>query len=272
MNTQQSCDLLLSQVRQWFDHAQLNHAVIGYSGGVDSALTAAVCHSAGISTTLVRATLRNQHFSSPYAPEQFAKDFPGMSLAQYTFDLDNALNNAGKEAALPIIRVSYFYAHAAQLREQGARACVVGTANFDEAAFLGFWGKSSDAAQDVFPISHLHKSQVVKYAKYLGVHDSICSAVPSGDLQFSGTQNDQIMIGATYAQIEQLGRSTSLDEARHSLSLCDQPKTVCENVLRNSFKYLQPFPGFHVSPRLEDARLRIFPHILKACQEYYAQH
>lgn len=272
MDTRQSCAQLVNQLSQWFKNAQLNHAVVGYSGGVDSALTAALCHRAGLSTTLIRATLRNQHFSSSYSPQQFIEDFPGMRLAQHTFDVDASLSNEGKEAALPIIRVSYFYAHAAQLRAKGERACVVGTANFDEAAFLGFWGKSSDAAQDVFPISHLHKSQVVEYAKQLGVHDSICAAIPSGDLQFSGHQNDQIMIGATYAQIEKLGQSTTLDEARDFLNLCDQPKTVCDNVLRNQFKYLQPFPGFHLFSRLEDFRLQAYPNILKACQEHYAQH
>jgi len=128
---------------------------------------------------------------------------------------------------------------------------------------LGFWGKASDGAQDFYPISHLSKIEVYELARELGAPPEIMDAVPSGDLLFART-NDHKMIGATYDQIESIllhaeGKSDYL--LRRGMKNVDNPRVFADNIIRNSFKYLLPFPGFHLYDRLETFRRTAYPAI-----------
>lgn len=261
-------DNLKGAVKSWFNENNLNCAIVGFSGGIDSALTSALCKLSGIKTVAVQTTLNNQSYSSNYELSKFSDIFD-LDFKEYKFDLDNNLSYAGKEAALPIIRVSYFYALAAQLREDGLSPCVVGTANFDEASFLGFWGKSSDAAQDFYPISHLHKSEVYSLSKEIGIPGEIINATPSGDLQFSGSLNDLKMIGADYRTIEKISINANYENILFNLfKNSNDPQLLKSNILKNSFKYKLPFPGFHISNRLEEFRKNDYPKILNFSKKY----
>ena len=173
------------------------------------------------------------------------------------------------EAYAPIARNAIFYGVAASERANGRSPVVVGTANFSEAAFLGFWGKASDGAQDFYPISHLDKMEVYELARLLNAPPEVINAIPSGDLLFTKT-NDLEMIGATYEQIEAI--IWCLDTG-HKLTLNTQMKKVIDpekfanNIVRNSFKYDLPFPGVHVYSRLEDFRQRSYGTILQAARK-----
>lgn len=71
--------------------------------------------------------------------------------------------------------------YAATLLTDGGTPCVVcGTTNRDEGAYLGFFGKGSDAMVDVQPISDLHKSEVYALARLLGVPQATIEAAPAG--------------------------------------------------------------------------------------------
>lgn len=263
---------LLRQIKEWFDAYGLNHAVVGFSGGIDSAVTAALCAEAGIPTTIVLATVDGQTRSSNYNTRKFAALYSNMDVKKVFFNLDMLYSNASKEAALPIMRNAFFYAVAAELRVLGKNSVCVGTCNFDEAAYLGFWGKASDAAQDFYPISHLHKSEVYKLAKELNVPQEIIDAEPSGDLQWSGDLNDFKMIGATYDDVETIA---TMAEQYHDGSMLSHieklpnPEVFVANVLRNRFKYEIPFGQKHLSNRLEQFRLNYYPIVLELCEKYH---
>jgi NAD+ synthetase len=271
-----STQTLIGDIRHWFFHEKLTHAVVGFSGGIDSAVTAALLDHAGIHVTLVLVSAPNQTRSSNYDPVEFCKRYQNMKARQLKFECpkniyDMEMSAAFNEAALPIMRNACFYGEVANLRSAGHNAIVVGTANFDEAAYLGFWGKASDAAQDFYPISHLHKSQVYALAKELNVPQEIIDAVPSGDLLWSGDLNDYKMIGATYEQIENVAREAIHVNSRgvltkliDAINKVDDPQKFIDNILRNKHKYESPFPGLHVSYRLESFRRYYYPFLRSA--------
>ena len=277
-NGNNSLEELIKDVRQWFDERNLDHAVVGFSGGIDSSMTAALLHSAGIGVTLVLALKPNQRRESNFDVYEFIKLYDGMESAVLFFDMpliDKGFNSlhlsdAANEAALPIMRNACFYGIAAQLRKEGKRPVCVGTANFDEAAYLGFWGKASDGAQDFYPISHLHKWEVKNYAVELGVPEEIIKATPSGDLQWSGDLNDLKMIGATYDQIEGLAKLIdkpkfpSISEVIDYFMSVDDPTKFIDNIQRNRHKYEIPFGQKHLSDKLERFRKQCYPIISAA--------
>jgi NAD+ synthase len=204
---------LSNEVREWFAEREITHAVVGFSGGIDSTVTALLLNHAGIEVCLVVANSPNQRYSSPLGGKYlqkpsrngFIEEFDTQIINyQWPFSLltdDDAV--VANEAAGPIIRNAIFYGVAAKLRSRGHKAIVVGTVNFSEAAFLGFWGLVSDGACNFYPISHLTKREVYDLARELDAPQEIIDATPSGDLFFEDT-NDLKMIGATYDQIQEI--------------------------------------------------------------------
>jgi NAD+ synthetase len=271
---------LIPKIQEWFSSRNLNHAVVGFSGGIDSATTAALLSKAGIPVTIVLCQSdMSQRRESDFNPYDFSKLYNDMDVRILNFAMpyypgymdSDEMNDAENEAALPILRNACFYAVVASLRAIGKKAISVGTVNFDEAAYLGFWGKASDAAQDFYPISHLHKSEVYALAKELGVPQEIINATPSGDLQWSGELNDYKMIGATYDQIEALVKFVDVPQWKDLFAVSDfikntvdNPKVFVKNITKNSFKYDLPFPGFHLKSRLEFFRREYYRNILIA--------
>ncbi len=271
----------IALVKEWFGSREITDAVVGYSGGVDSTATILLLSAADIKVHLVVAEAPNQKYSSPMGGREGATALgihycSGSTsihhyLFTYPFPIDGMMEyRAANEAALPILRNAIFYGLAAKIRYEGYKVVVAGTANFSEAAFLGFWGKASDGAQDVYPISHLSKNQVYSLAAQLGAPKAILYADPSGDLLFENN-NDFNMIGATYEEIEKV-----IEEAERvdgfnrmtvtAMHLVSDHHKFADNIVRNSFKYELPFPGFHLSNRLEVFRQYFYPNILAAAK------
>jgi NAD+ synthase len=76
---------------------------------------------------------------------------------------------------------------------------VVGTGNLTE-ILLGYTTKHGDSACDVLPLGMMLKTQVWELARHQGLPKSVVDAVPSADL-WAG-QSDEGEIGATYQQLD----------------------------------------------------------------------
>lgn len=260
-------------VRGWFAERSLTDAVVGYSGGIDSTVVALLLNAAGLRVHLVVAEAPNQRYASGSGGEGGARallDAFGLaSVARRTYAHAGGESDAAfHEAALPIMRNALFYGRAASLRAQGRATVVAGTVNLSEAAFLGFWGKASDAAQDVYPISHLAKCQVYELGRRLGAPAAALEATPSGDLLFTRTE-DRTMIGATYPQVDRVIDAAEAGGAdlRQAFRAADDLPRFLGAITGNAFKYALPFPGFHLRPRLETFRLQSYPAVLQLARE-----
>jgi len=213
----------VARINAWFRRESIDSAVIGVSGGVDSALVVALFAAARaeVGSPLKRivamilpiegkgasrqsmAAAEGKRLAEHFAVETWEAPL-GKSLREMISAIERAADapfSAWAEGqCLSVLRTPALYGAAALLQSQGHRSVVVGTTNRDEGAYLGFYGKASDGMVDVQPIADLHKSEVRALAKLLGVPNDVVEAVPRGDV-YDGRSDEQ-MIGATYNEVE----------------------------------------------------------------------
>jgi nicotinamide-nucleotide amidase len=200
-------EALIAGLDAYRREAGLGTAVLGMSGGVDSALTAVLFKRAG--WRVVGLTLPIEQ-----NPEETARGIDAceaLGLEHRNVDL-TALYHVGL-AALADADPDLGESDAARLRRGNVRArlrmitlynaaaslggLVASTDNYSELA-AGFWTLHGDVG-DVSPIQSLLKSWEVPYlARTLGVPEATWKATPTDGLATGGTDEQQI--GATYLE------------------------------------------------------------------------
>lgn len=150
------------------------------------------------------------------------------------------------------IRTPALYYATSLFTSRGCPAIVVGTTNRDEGAYLGYVGKAADGMVDLQVIADLHKSEVYTLARFLGVTQEIIDAVPSGEMH-DGRVDEQVF-GAPYDFVElYLARlcGHTLDLERWSEETHQQWERLAENLeglhAFNAHKYLVGSPAVHLN-------------------------
>lgn len=208
----------------FFARSGRDTAVVGLSGGVDSALVlallASVMRRPGSALKRVIPMLLpcrdNDGVTGQAAgAERARKAAAACGLTPVEIDMgplarvaDASLTTAlggeftpwSRGQAVACLRTPLLYAATAWGADRGWTPVVVGTTNRDEGAYLGYVGKASDGMVDVQPIADLHKSEVRALAVLLGVPAEIVAVEPTGDL-YDG-QPDEALFGAPYAFVE----------------------------------------------------------------------
>lgn len=216
-------DRKIERINHFFLQNNLNACVIGISGGIDSAVGLKLLELAmhrknspikKIMALIMpidcsgtsgqdQATARAMELIKQTDCDYLVQDLTAANASYIKQFADNSEFKANAWAIgqlASIVRTPCLYFHAALLQQQGLRSLVVGTTNRDEGAYLGFFGKASDAMVDLQPIADLHKSEVYQLAELLSVPQSIMQSAPRGDVWDNKT--DEEMIGAPYWFIE----------------------------------------------------------------------
>lgn len=179
----------------------LKNAIIGLSGGIDSAVVAVLAKEAFKDN--FHAIMLPSSYSSTSslddANELCAKFniqnesiFIGDLVDSYFKDIEKTNLRVGNFSAR--IRMSVLYDLSAKYS-----ALVLGTSNKSE-LLLGYGTMFGDLASAINPIGDLYKTEVFEFAEYLGIPSSIITKPPSADL-WEG-QSDEDDLGYTYKELD----------------------------------------------------------------------
>lgn len=195
--------------------ARAEGAVVGLSGGVDSALVAHLLARAAPGR-VVGLLMPCHSDPADEASGRLAGESAGITVERVelgsAYDALIALLPAedGPRAQLaranlkPRLRMLTLYHHAA-LR----RSLVVGTGNRSELA-VGYFTKYGDGGVDLLPLGRLTKTEVWELAGEVGVPRSIIERPPSAGL-WAG-QTDEGEMGMSYQELDAVLRGESVGE------------------------------------------------------------
>jgi NAD+ synthetase len=183
----------------------MGRAVLGLSGGIDSALVAYLCARA-LGPENVYAIRMPYKASSSSSLTDAQRVVDALGIHVDTIEITDAVDGYLKHARdADARRKGNVMARTRMLVlfDQSARrnALPVGTGNKTE-RLLGYFTWHADDTPPVNPIGDLFKTQVWELARYLGVPTEVIDKPPSADLE--ANQTDEADIGITYAKADRI--------------------------------------------------------------------
>ncbi|MGI6367158.1 MAG: NAD+ synthase [Anaerolineae bacterium] len=201
----QETDRITSFVRDSVTAAGFHRVVLGVSGGVDSALVAALCVRA-LGAENVLGLIMPSEISNPSSTEHgmLVIDQLGMPsefvditpMYRPLLDREPAMGGGRLGNIMSRLRMVTLYDRSASFS-----GLVMGTGNRTE-WLLGYFTLYGDSAAALRPIAHLYKVQVRELSTYLGLPDVVVTKAPSADL-WQG-QTDEGDLGFSYDDADQI--------------------------------------------------------------------
>jgi NAD+ synthase len=227
--------------------------VVGISGGVDSALSAALAVKTFGSKSLIAVKMpyKSSNPQSEKDADLLIKEF---SLQSLRFDItrivDSYFGEESKEGEKLRLRRGNFLARVRMAIlfdiSQKENGLVLGTSNKTE-TLLGYSTLYGDSASSLNPIGDLYKCYVYQLAKYLKIPERILKKKPSADL-WKG-QTDEGELGILYKEADAVlylvvDKSLSNEEVSKTLNLpLDRVEKIVNRMKATEFKRRLPlFP------------------------------
>jgi len=197
--------LLEAFLRDEIRSVGFERAVLGVSGGVDSAVVAVLAARA-LGPENVLGVFMPCRTSSPASLEDAREVVAQTGIRSELVDITPMVDAYRPSGEIPgklragniMARQRMIVLYDLSARE---RALVLGTSNKTE-LLLGYGTLHGDMASAVNPLGDLYKTQVWRLAAALGVPERIVQKPPSADL-WEG-QTDEGEMGMTYASVDQL--------------------------------------------------------------------
>jgi NAD+ synthase len=233
-------------IRTEIHAAGFQRAVVGVSGGVDSAVTCYLTAEALGSENVLAA--RMPYSTSTQESLEHAKlvieatgvqeiTIPITDMVDLLFAQFPEADRVRRGNAMARTRMIVLYDQSSAFN-----GLVVGTGNKTE-ILLGYTTLYGDSASALIPLGDLYKTQVRQLARALGVPEVIISKPPSADLWLG--QTDEGELGFTYEDVDRLFQYL-VDEG-YSPQACVETgfdptfvNAVIEQMRRNQFKRALP--------------------------------
>jgi len=200
-----ACDWLVGFLREEFERRGYSKALVGLSGGIDSAVSAALAARA-FGPQQVLAVRMPYRTSSADSLEHAQRVIDALGIQSRTMDISAAVdgyltNEPDADATrrgnvMSRLRMITLFDLSAKLH-----ALPIGTGNKTE-RLLGYYTWHGDDSPPVNPLGDLFKSQVRDLARYLRVPQAIIDKPPTADLVEG--QTDEGDLGITYAAADDI--------------------------------------------------------------------
>jgi NAD+ synthetase len=183
----------------------IGRAIVGLSGGIDSALVAYLCARA-LGPRNVYAIRMPYRSSSPDSLSDAQRVIDALGIQAETIEITDAVDGYLRHASEPDPRRKgnvMARMRMLVLFDQSARrnALPVGTGNKTE-RLMGYFTWHADDTPPVNPIGDLFKTQVWALARHLGVPKEVVDKPPSADLEAG--QTDEGDLGISYATADRI--------------------------------------------------------------------
>jgi NAD+ synthase len=198
-------DYLVTFIQEAVTAAHCDGVIVGISGGIDSAVVAALAKKAFPQNHLcVWMPCESSDLDEQAKDELIAAlaiDYTTVNVKPMFEACKAELNRSQQQSDLALantkarLRMTTLYAMA-----QTKKYLVLGTDNLAE-WYIGYFTKFGDGGCDLLPIVHLTKGQVREAAKILGVPELIITRPPTASL-WEG-QTDEKEIGFSYDEIDE---------------------------------------------------------------------
>lgn len=251
MDIQQEADRIISFLKITFQNTCFSRAVIGVSGGIDSAVSLCLtvkalgeenvfplllpCGALNTRGVLDAMELINQlRIPLPHIIRIDIKPAVDAIIGKEALGMDNIR----KGNVMARVRMIYIFDQAKK-----RKALVMGTENKSEHT-LGYFTRYGDSASDIEPIVHLYKTDVIELAKCLHVPQNIIDTAPTAGLW--PDQSDEKELGFSYKDADQVLK-LMFDEKKtvEDIVASGFDKTLVEKVQsrisQNAFKHKTPY-------------------------------
>lgn len=205
----ETVEKICSFIRKKVERSGADGVVVGVSGGLDSAVTVALCSRAigkenvyalilPERETIKEETLRDARevagmLAGRVAEMDFTEAYRALARVMPDFAEGARIPNGNLKARLRMC-ILYYYANKFGL-------LVAGTGDKSEIS-LGYFTKYGDGGCDFLPIGDLYKTEVKELARFLGVPPHVAEKKPSPGLWRGHTAEGEL--GLEYAVIDEM--------------------------------------------------------------------
>lgn len=239
-------DILVRFLRSEAGKFGFSRAVLGLSGGIDSAVSCALAAKA-FGPKNVLAVMMPYKTSNPDSEGDARKVVAKLGVESRKVDISkmsdgyietyDVADRVRRGNVMARARMIVLYDLSVEWK-----GLVIGTSNKTE-ILLGYSTQFGDAASALNPLGDLYKHQIVQLARHLQLPASVIEKAPSADL-FAG-QTDEAELGFTYAEVDQLlvymvDQRYSPEDLIDAGFAMDFVKKVARRIVMNQYKRVPP--------------------------------